>query len=795
MASDQENPASAEAEPEPVSDATGSDPLQSEVSPSRAPYARDPELLADPGSMPHGRGVPAESRTAPGRRYWGPTVLAGAAGGVMVLLAIVGAVGSAGLFHWLAMLLAGVATLGAAFLFRRELAAEEFEIVREREGLDELRVRVEEGMTSFERKRLAFEDRLLTYGEWMEFPEAISFGDTDEARSAVFSDTEGGSKLHAERDREVALKVQAASEAMLAKFREDHYSQGGRFQPRLLLQDILDFIEEIALVYRPGSTQPILETSVERILKAVNRISLQLLFQLEQIPLNLKDYQLATAYDHVRRASRLHGYYKTVSPYLPIANYTWHLGKLIAGTNPISAGTWFLGSEVLRRGGAKISKRYVDHYSLKLTAEAMRILGNEAAVLFDEDYRYREPSWIYGVELVDLVHRFPLSRETLQKALDEVGRLTLRSSYDRVFLYRCLAAHSSPRPGRFARPDLLRDSERRDIARRLEQFFEDCVHGKQPDEVDAWRSEVSARLGVAIHVRGARGKALDSAAQVQSALESIASYLRSVKALETVEIASHLRAASLAGQAEPEELEHLASTAAEFFEYPDLEPGSEILHRWFEDLLELERGLGVMNPRAVESLRRAADYFRMTSDPVQRVLGPAYQELLGTEMEADSPESSIPSDLLFPLAEILPEQDRPRFFYSASAPKLRMREGSGEEAGGPLEPFLPAARWWIMATGRRIVLLAVDSKAEAGDPGQVSLVWSAERSGEDRARLDREKGVMGSSGLLYGGTWHVPMASAPDPIRIPGQRLSRFEKYFGPLVRWTDQQTPDGASP
>ena len=105
---------------------------------------------------------------------------------------------------------------------------------------------------------------------------------------------------------------------------------------------------------------------------------------------------------------------------------------------------------------------------------------------------------MYGVELAHLVSEFPLDRNSLRAVLTELGTLALRSSYDRIFLYRCVAQHVSPKPERFEQMDLLTEETRKQIAERLHAFF--LKHGGEAKErkVTKWRKELGKRLGVSI---------------------------------------------------------------------------------------------------------------------------------------------------------------------------------------------------------------------------------------------------------------------------------------------------------
>ena len=61
----------------------------------------------------------------------------------------------------------------------------------------------------------------------------------------------------------------------------------------------------------------------------------------------------------------------------------------------------------------------------------------------------------------------------------ELGSVPLRSSYDRIFLYRCVTQHVSPKPENFAQKDLMTTEVRLQIAERLKEFFVRFVHGRQ----------------------------------------------------------------------------------------------------------------------------------------------------------------------------------------------------------------------------------------------------------------------------------------------------------------------------
>jgi len=679
---------------------------------------------------------------------------------------------------------AGAVALGGACLFRLRLLGEKDEVARlravlseEREMLDALRKSVDEDVRGFEQRRHAFENRLMTYHEWMEFPNLDAWSSVKRAPQELD-----------DRDKLMIGKVQEAADRILEGFRTDRFSDNGKFEPRLLLNEMAGLVSDVARIYQPLAKEPLLETSLEKLLKAANHISLQLLFQLEQIPFNLKDYSLARAYDHFKTASKLHSVYKSVSSYLPYANYTWQLGRLVLGANPIVTGTWILGSEIIRRTGFKVSKVYVDRYTLKLTGEAVRVVANEAAMIFDGDFRYRDASWIYGLELVEMVHQFPLSRETLQEALCEIGNLPLRNSYDRIFLYRCLALGRSPQPQAFVKAALLTLEQRREIAERLERFFRHHLHGRRGDRVAEWSAAAGERLGLALQV-GAPTAGGESEESLSDALASLSSFLFGVKELP-VEIAGPLlegtRIASMLEESARRRLiDALLAAPAMFFDYPNLDPENPLVAVYFGDLAALETRDRPVDLQGLWAIREAAEYFRLDRKIFEPALFQAYGRHYAVDLLPGSPEQTISADLAMGLIRTLQPSESPLFIYS--------RAGI-EEAQGVLGIRLPGMDTghpvrWLVGTPVRLYVLEVDGALEPDDFNRHRIIWEllAERCASGQVSLERCRGIVKSGCLIRGGEWTGAGIDNGDPnvlgLSIPDS-AKRQDSYFDPLRDW-----------
>lgn len=333
-------------------------------------------------------------------------------------------------------------------------------------------------------KRLELEKRLMAYGEWMEFP------DFDELREGDWA-----SMGRSERDHEVARLLSGESDILLGRFSDGTYFNDGKFQTRLLLLDLFGFIEKVAKIYQPGSERPILETNLEALLKAINRASLQVILLLEELPLiEAKELNLRKVSESVRTANKVYRKYEEISPYLDPVRYLWQGSKLLLMSNPLVAAGWIAGSELLWKGGKHLGKKALDAYLLSLVRQSLGIIAWETATIYDRTHRYRNPDWVFAVELAHLASQFEINREILRGALREFGKIPLKSSYDRIFLYRCVAQHVSPRPERFCQNELLTSETRELIRKRLESFQESHLGEVPEKELAKWRKGVASRL-------------------------------------------------------------------------------------------------------------------------------------------------------------------------------------------------------------------------------------------------------------------------------------------------------------
>ncbi len=390
---------------------------------------------------------------------------------------------------WMHWTLFGLATGGlfALVFWRTHDAPDREETEEDLIEIAQRAIRNEAGRLDSKRQEL--ETVLMAYGELMEFP------DYQELRHIHWKD-----ETHVNFDKRVADLIASESDAMLERFSSGKYWETGKFEGRGLLLDLVAFMESIARVYQPDSEMPLLELNLESLFKAVNRVSLQIILLLEELPvLEVKGMNLRKASENIRKASKMYKKYEELQPYLKPVRYLWQGSKMLLTSNPLLAAGWIASSELIWKGGKHLGKKAMDAYLLSLVRQTLGIVAWETAGIYDSTHRYRNPDWIYGVEIAHLLSRFDCTQVVLREAFSELGRLPLRSTYDRIFLYRCIAQNASPKPEHFAQPELLGVEIRTELHTRLVNFYEKNISASieaNNKETVAWREGLSKRLAL-----------------------------------------------------------------------------------------------------------------------------------------------------------------------------------------------------------------------------------------------------------------------------------------------------------
>jgi hypothetical protein len=422
------------------------------------------------------------------------------------------------------------------------------------------------------------------------------------------------------------------------------------------------------------------------------------------------------------------------------------------------------------RGAQAIAQHLINRQALTLLSSVVRVIGYEVAGIYGGNFRHRDANWIYAAELTELISEFPLSRDSLSHALREVGALELRSEYDRIFLYRCLANGKSARPGRYAAASILNSDERRAIATRLERFLETFIHGKSADRIGRWKSAAEGRLGLKLSIAAAVS-ALSVRDQILDGAASLMSFLVTVKQLEPTEAARVLETTricdELPREGRREALERLIGTASFFFEHPDLDPDGDLADIYLDDLASLHSRLPPRVGAIEATLVDVAAYLRRPAKKMQNLIERHYAAVLAKRLPAESFPRRVSAAAARAALDLLGEPSQQGVFLYGPA-----------QLEWPDDERTTAVRFeslWLLGIDRRLVLYS------AAD--QPRVIWSA-KAGEAHAEPMRQ--LLATSCRLTGGQWQIP-APHPLAIRLSAGFAGSYSSYFGPLLSMLGQ--------
>jgi hypothetical protein len=684
---------------------------------------------------------------------------------------------------WLAwgIYLGGLSALASAFLprrrdqsvaereledLRRAIEREQAEVRRRRTELDALKESAEAALEKqgqlIDQREKQLAQKLIAYHEWLEFPHLVDdeLAESQDRHAAELT----------KKDRQVLELLDAEAKRVYEDIRTNKYSPEGTFDPRILREDIDRLAISVARIYRPESDNPLLETSIDQLLRALGRTSLHLLVVLDRLPLGVKDYNFNSLYKYMRQAIKAYGAYKAAEPYIPYLNGAYYLSRFAMGASPWTLAAWRVVTEISTRGAKKVAAHWFNRQAASIVYDMVRVIGFEVAGIYGGDFRHRDASWIYGAELTDLVSRFPLSRDALSHGLKEIASLRLRNEYDRLFLYQCLAAHATARPERYRPAVYLTAAERRAIAQRLEKFFHAFIHGKTEERTTLWREEVEQRLAVKLSLE-APGASASVETQRRDAIRSLASFLLAVKEREPHELPELLLLARLYRERAEDQrdrlLEELRENPPFFFEQPDLEPEGETAQVFLDDLARLTVRVPPFDVPSDEVLEDVALYLRSDAKEFQRNID-AKREALLRERLQNPPVGKLTSGGVRAVLQQLGPEERPLFLYGDA----RLEWPRGWRRGA-----YPHGELWLLGCDDRVLLVNVSAANES------EVFWS----GGSDVSFRRLKGYISDDVFLAGGDWALEQAPHPEGIRLAGQMGHKWETHFRPLLEFCRQ--------
>ncbi|MBF0288848.1 MAG: hypothetical protein HQM14_13615 [SAR324 cluster bacterium] len=667
-----------------------------------------------------------------------------------------------------------VTLMGTILYFRKNvnpkvlrLQATHLELEEKSKKIKQQEQRLQDDLRELNNRILQFNQELKTYHEWMEFPTGIAVPDADEEVS----------KLR-ECDQAFLELLQQQTEYFFSNIKHRKYYQESHFKEDLLWKDVFCLCESVAKIYNPNVENPLLQTNIEDLLRAVNQISINLIVLLDRLPINVKNKTLEGTYGFIQKGVKGFDLYEKAAPYLDYIQPIYHFGRIALGGNPITIGMAALASELGKKGTKHFASHVSEKYALRLLNETICILANEMVGIYGKDYRYREANWIYGAELTDLIFKFPLSQEILQAAFNEIGNLRLRSEYDRLFLYRCLASHQTADPEEYLPGySFLKDGERQKIIKGLEQFYDHFIYGGTEKKIQSWKNAVEGRLGYKMHVDQSGPDLPNQLVPAVNVLSSLASFLLEIKDREIADVPVFLSKtgtfASLDLILQKQALVSVQEKPPMIFSYPELEPSSSLLSTYLGDLILLNTTVFPFDWRGDQVLKEILQYFRQEKKDFQKDIEQKWLDSFANQLLPDSPESKLKFSIARQIMVYLESEDTLCFLYKNITIKPPLDQDRS---------LLNKRDLWLLGTQQRLILLAIPHKEQ----DETLFLWEAGYHGEGSVKVQCLKNKLIDDCQLERGTWSSEWvaSSAEHAIVIAGVMVGRYGKYFSPLMRF-----------
>ena len=634
---------------------------------------------------------------------------------------------------------------------KQQFASEQAAFEKERSGIedwrDTIRRELDEQVNRIEAKERSLSERLAVHQELFEYPkpaiEPIAFEDN---------------QTLTEQDQQVLELLQKEAEAAYEKIRNKEYSKDGKADIQLIRDDVFQLVTRVAKIYAPDSDNPLLETSFEQVARAAGRVCLHALVLVEQLPLDVKQYNFNSMYSYIQKAVVAYGRYQSSAPWLTYLSRTVYAGRFMAGANPLTLGAWVVATEVGKRAGQKAVESFVDRQAIGLLHDLIRVVGFEVANIYGGDFRHRDPNWVYGSELTELMGRFPLSRESLKEGLQQVSALPLRNEYDRIYLYRCVADHRAAGLT-LADPALLTRDEREKIAAQLEKFFNTFVHGATDKDVEKWRTDFEERFDMKLKI--------DNAVQTSTATDhapdcvrSIRAFLTNVVGLNDAQTEKRLAMSSLFNSLTNAARSELLATPANQFEPPDLDPSDPAVDPFLDDLIKTAVSASSYDDNVERLLTETGAYFRRTVPEMREKIDATYITRATQGFAENAPTKKIPASL----ARIIAAHNgtgQVAFAYTDIGYATDDKPTNIDNA-------------WLVglteASATKLLLFQPDKNADA--------VWTA-----TAPLASRDKGFLIDDCRLSGGEWKSnDFPNTAAVVAVGTIRGGGYARWFAPLL-------------
>lgn len=305
-----------------------------------------------------------------------------------------------------------------------------------------------------------------------------------------------------ETDRKLLALIETESQRAFDRVLKNRYAAENGVNTVLILEDVRDFVEQVARLYRPDTEHPLFETEIERIAKSLSSSALHLLVVVDGLPINLKSYNTAKMYRLVRRGASYYGTYKTFRPYIEHGLNVLQAARLALGVNPAAVGAAWAAGKLTTHGAKVFGERVLQQRALQLLNDFVRVIGFEAAMMYGGDFRHRDANWVLAAELVNLEVARGADAAGRDAALFKLCNLALRHEFDRIRLLNHLARHRAIDVAKVRPQIIMTRREREDAATVLAEHCRKTRVDLDDSVIRRWRAAVESVLDVGLDLPG-----------------------------------------------------------------------------------------------------------------------------------------------------------------------------------------------------------------------------------------------------------------------------------------------------
>ncbi len=303
-------------------------------------------------------------------------------------------------------------------------------------------------------------------------------------------------------DRKLLALIETESQRAFERVLDNRYAADEGVNTGLILEDVRDFVEQVARLYRPDTEHPLFETEIERIAKSLSSTALHLLVVVDDLPINLKSYNTATMYRLIRRGASYYGTYKTFRPYIEHGLNVLQAARLALGVNPAAVGAAWAAGKLTTHGAKAIGERVLQRRALQLLNDFVRVIGFEAAMMYGGDFRHRDANWALAALLVNLEVARGADAAGRDAALFKLCNLALRHEFDRVRLLNHLAKHRAVDVAKVRPQIIMTRREREDAAAVLAEHCRKTRVDLNDAVIRRWRTAAESVLDVGLDLPG-----------------------------------------------------------------------------------------------------------------------------------------------------------------------------------------------------------------------------------------------------------------------------------------------------